>query len=318
MQGRVEDLTLFLLVNGIPLVIGEAKTPVRPAISWFDGAAQLEEYQNSVPQLFVPNVFMFATEGKSYRAGSVKLPLMKWQPWKTTHQSSHLDEVKKATELMLSPKAVLEILKNFTVFSTEKGGQKVKVLCRYQQYEATKQIVERVLEGKIKKGLVWHFQGSGKSILMVYAAQLLRKEPALKSPTVLVVVDRVDLNSQIGATFYAADVPNTVVAETREELQRLLAQDTRKIIITTIHKFGEAEGVLNERDNIIVLVDEAHRTQEGDLGIKMRAALPNAFLFGFTGTPINLRDRNTFLGFWRKRRRKRLSQQVHFQTIHRR
>ncbi len=95
-------------------------------------------------------------------------------------------------------------------------------------------------------------------------------------------------------------MPNTVIAENREELQRLLAQDTRKIIITTIQKFGEAEGILNERDNIIVLVDEAHRSQEGDLGIKMRAALPNAFLFGFTGTPINLRDRNTFLAFGAK------------------
>lgn len=105
------------------------------------------------------------------------------------------------------------------------------------------------------------------------------------------------MTSQIGATFYATDVPNTVVADSREELQRLLAQDTRKIIITTIHKFAEAEGVLNERDNIIVLVDEAHRSQEGDLGIRMRAALPNAFLFGFTGTPINRRDRNTFLAF---------------------
>ena len=294
-QNRRADLVL--LVNGIPLVIGEAKTPVRPAISWFDGAVQLEEYQRSIPQLFVPNVFMFATEGKTYRAGAVKLSLEKWQPWKTTTDSSHLNEVRKAVELMLRPEAVLDISKNFTVFSNEKGGQKIKVLCRYQQYEATKQIVERVLEGKIKKGLVWHFQGSGKSILMVYAAQQLRKEPKLKSPTVLVVVDRIDLNSQIGATFYATEVPNTVVAETREELQKLLAQDTRKIIITTIHKFAETEGILNERDNIIVLVDEAHRSQEGDLGLKMRAALPNAFLFGFTGTPINKRDRNTFLAF---------------------
>ncbi len=294
-QSRRADLVL--IVNGIPLVIGEAKTPVRPAISWFDGAVQLEEYQRSIPQLFVPNVFMFATEGKTYRAGAVKLPLEKWQPWKTTTDSSHLNEVRKAVELMLRPEAVLDISKNFTVFSNEKGGQKIKVLCRYQQYEATKQIVERVLEGKIKKGLVWHFQGSGKSILMVYAAQQLRKESKLKSPTVLVVVDRIDLNSQIGATFYATEVPNTVVAETREELQKLLAQDTRKIIITTIHKFAEAEGILNERDNIIVLVDEAHRSQEGDLALKMRAALPNAFLFGFTGTPINKRDRNTFIAF---------------------
>jgi type I restriction enzyme, R subunit len=294
-QGRRADLVI--LVNGIPLVIGEAKTPVRPAISWFDGAAQLEEYQRSVPQLFVPNVFMFSTEGKTYRAGAVKLPLEKWQPWKTTTDTTSLHEVKKAVELMLRPEAVLDIAKNFTVFSNERGGQKIKVLCRYQQYEATRQIVERVLEGKIKKGLIWHFQGSGKSILMVYAAQQLRKEPKLKSPTVLVVVDRIDLNSQIGATFNATEVPNTVVAETREQLQQLLAQDTRKIIITTIHKFAEVEGVLNERDNIIVLVDEAHRSQEGDLALKMRASLPNAFLFGFTGTPINKRDRNTFIAF---------------------
>ncbi len=195
--GQSRRADLVLLINGIPIVVGEAKTPVRPAISWFDGALQLEEYQNSVSQLFVPNAFMFATEGKSYRAGAVKLPLQKWQPWKTTNESSNLNEIEKAIKLMLSPQAVLDILKNFTVFSNEKGGQKIKVLCRYQQYEATKQIVQRVLEGKIKKGLIWHFQGSGKSILMVYAAQQLRKEPALKSPTVLVVVDRVDLNSQI-------------------------------------------------------------------------------------------------------------------------
>lgn len=297
-QSRRADIVL--LVNGIPLVIGEAKTPVRPAISWLDGALQMEEYQNSIPQLFVPNVFMFATEGKSFRAGAVRLPLEKWQPWRSTKETTHLEEVKKAVQMLLGPQAVLDILKNFTVFSTERGGQKIKVLCRYQQYEATKQIVERVLAGKIKKGLVWHFQGSGKSILMIYAAQQLRQEPKLKSPTVLVVVDRIDLNSQIGATFNAAEVPNTVIADTREELRRLLAQDTRKIIITTIHKFAEAEGVLNNRDNIIVLVDEAHRSQEGDLALKMRAGLPNAFLFGFTGTPINRRDRNTFLAFGAK------------------
>lgn len=179
-QSRRPDLVL--LVNGIPLVIGEAKTPVRPAISWFDGAAQLEEYQNSIPQLFVPNVFMFATEGKSYRAGSVKLPLLKWQPWKTTTQTSNLDEVKKATEMMLSPQAVLEILKNFTVFSNDKSGQKIKVLCRYQQYEATKQIVERVLEGKIKKGLIWHFQGLRKIYTNGVCCTAIKKRTSFEKP----------------------------------------------------------------------------------------------------------------------------------------
>jgi len=297
--GQERRPDLVLLVNGIPLVIGEAKTPVRPAVSWVDGAIQLEEYQNSVPEIFVPNVFCFATEGKAYRVGSIKLPIEKWQPWRETDEDAFdcLEEVKSSVSRMLSPKVVLEILKNFTLYSTTQGGQKIKILCRYQQYEATKQIVQRVVDGRIRKGLIWHFQGSGKSLLMVYAAMQLRHDPRLRSPTVLVVVDRIDLNSQISATFNASNVPNVVITDSREELERLLQQDTRKIIITTIHKFGETEGVLNDRENIIVLVDEAHRTQEGDLGKKMRKALPNAFLFGLTGTPINTRDRNTFWTF---------------------
>src|SRR5439155_10194242 len=164
-------------------------------------------------------------------------------------------------------------------------------------YLATNQIVERVVEGHIKKGLIWHFQGSGKSLLMVFAAQKLRQHTQLKNPKVLIVDDRIDLDTQITATFNAADVPNTIAVTKRETLQRLLAQDTRKVIITTIHKFAEAPGVLNTRSNIILMVDEAHRTQEGDLGHKMRQSLPNAFLFGLTGTPINKRDRNTFYAF---------------------
>ncbi|MBS3087279.1 HsdR family type I site-specific deoxyribonuclease [Candidatus Pacearchaeota archaeon] len=299
-QNRRPDLVL--LVNGIPLVIGEAKTPVRPAVSWVDGAIQLEEYQSSIPDLFVPNMFCFATEGKTYKVGSIKLPIDKWQPWKKTDDTvfEDLEELKNSVSRMLTPEVILELLKDFTLFSTNDSGQKIKIMARYQQYEGAKQIVKRVVEGKIKKGLIWHFQGSGKSILMVYAAMQLRQEERLRSPTVVVVVDRVDLNSQISGTFNASDVPNTVIANSREELQRLLQEGTKKIIITTIHKFGEAEGVLNDRDNIVVLVDEAHRTQEGDLGKKMRESLPNAFLFGLTGTPINKRDRNTFWAFGAK------------------
>jgi type I restriction enzyme R subunit len=132
---------------------------------------------------------------------------------------------------------------------------------------------------------------------MVFAAQKLRMHPRLGNPTVLIVVDRIDLDTQITATFNAADVANMVGVSDRKELQKLLGQDVRKVLITTIHKFGEAGGVLNDRKNIIVMVDEAHRTQEGDLGRKMREALPNAFLFGLTGTPINRADRNTFWAF---------------------
>ena len=199
-----------------------------------------------------------------------------------------------AVESMLRPEVVLDILQNFTLFATDKKHRRIKIICRYQQYDATNKIVERVVKGYPKKGLIWHFQGTGKSLLMVFAAQKLRLHPQLGNPTVMIVVDRIDLDTQITATFYAADVPNLVGVATRQELQTLLAQDVRKIIITTIHKFGEAGGKLNERSNIIVMVDEAHRTQEGDLGRKMREALPNAFLFGLTGTPINRADRNTF------------------------
>lgn len=158
-------------------------------------------------------------------------------------------------------------------------------------------MVARVVAGYPKKGLIWHFQCSGKSLLMVFAAQKLRMHPKLGNPTVIIVVDRIDLDTQITATFNAADVPNMVAVEAREELQDLLARDARKALMTTIYKFAESNGRLNERSNIIVMVDEAHRTQEGDLGRKMREALPNAFLFGLTGTPINRADRNTFWAF---------------------
>ena len=163
--------------------------------------------------------------------------------------------------------------------------------------EAANRIVDRVVAGHPKKGLIWHFQGSGKSLLMLFAARKLRLHPALGNPTVIIVVDRIDLDTQISSTFHAADAPNLEKADSRADLERLLAQDARKIIITTIFKFGEVDGVLNDRQNIIVLVDEAHRSQEGDVGPKMRRALPNAFLFGLTGTPINRADRNTFFAF---------------------
>lgn len=296
--GRRFDIVL--LINGIPLVIGEAKSPVRPAVSWLDGASDIHNgYEQSVPQMFVPNVFSFATEGKCYRYGSVRMPVSMWGPWHEGDDKSEgsLAHVQRAVRAMLRPQVILDILQNFTLFATDKKHRRIKIICRYQQYEAVNLIVARVIAGKPRKGLIWHFQGSGKSLLMVFASQKLRMHEALGNPTVMIVVDRIDLDTQITATFSAADIPNMIGAATRQELQDLLAADTRKIIITTIHKFGEAEGCLNERGNIIVMVDEAHRTQEGNLGRKMRAALPNAFLFGLTGTPINKRDRNTFWAF---------------------
>lgn len=294
---------LMLIVNGFPLVLIEAKTPVRAATSWVDGAVQVhDDYEKYVPELFVCNVFSVATEGKEYHYGSIGLPIKDWGPWNLEEdggdpQHHPLKSLKLSVESMLRPHVVLDILSNFTLFATDKKQRRIKIICRYQQYEAANKIVERVLAGYPKKGLIWHFQGSGKSLLMVFAAQKLRLHPLLKNPTVLIVVDRIDLNTQITGTFTGADIPNLEKADSRDRLKTLLGQDVRKIIITTIFKFGEAGGVLNDRHNIIALVDEAHRTQEGDLGRKMREALPNAFLFGLTGTPINRFDRNTFYAF---------------------
>ena len=308
-QTRRFDLVLF--INGIPLVVGEAKTPTRPAVSWLDGAIQVhDDYEVNVPAFFAPNVLSFATEGKTYRFGAIRMSLDLWAPWRDDTPPSPvptgeggrgvrtaLAEVETAIRGLLRPDVLLDILHHFTVFATDKQHRKIKIICRFQQYHAANQIVERVVKGRIKKGLIWHFQGSGKSLLIVFAAQKLRLHPHLRNPTVLVVVDRVDLDTQITGTFNAADVPNLVTADSRETLEALLAQDARKIIITTIHKFAELAPGANLRANIVVMVDEAHRTQEGDFGRRMRAALPNAFFFGLTGTPINKRDRNTFWAF---------------------
>ena len=132
---------------------------------------------------------------------------------------------------------------------------------------------------------------------MLFAAQKLRREATLKSPTVIVLVDRTDLDAQISGIFNASEIANVEPTDSIKDLQQLLERDTRKIIISMIHKFRDAKPAMNNRENIIVLIDEAHRTQEGGLGRQMRAALPNAFLFGLTGTPVNKVDKNTFWAF---------------------
>ena len=301
-ETKIPDVVL--LINGIPVVVGEAKTPIRPSVSWVDGAAEIHEiYENTIPQLFVPNVLSFATEGKDLYYGSVRCPLEFWSPWRLESEKADLvkkmglGEVGRELTDLLQPERLLDILQNFCLYTADKAKRRMKVVCRYQQYEGANKLVDRVLEGRLKKGLIWHFQGSGKSLLMVFAAQKLRRHPALKSPTVLVLVDRTELDSNITGTFSAADVANVEKAESIKELHDYLEKGTRKIIVSMIHKFKDAYPDMNTRDNIIVMVDEAHRTQEGDLGRKMRAALPNAFLFGLTGTPVNKSDKNTFWAF---------------------
>lgn len=292
-------LDIVLLVNGFPFVIGELKTPVRAAITWLDGAQDINKYEQSIPQMFVSNVFNFATEGKFYRYGSVCMPASKWGPWHRTDDKSDgsLAAVQTGIKDMITQYKVMDLFQFFTLFATNNNYRKYKVIARYQQYEGANMIIDRVREGYPKQGLIWHFQGSGKSYLMEFAAVKLRMLPDLRNPTVIIVDDRLDLESQITAQFHSSDVGNLASATTREQLMTMLRQDIRKIIITTIFCFQEVTVELSRRDNIIVMVDECHRTQEGDLGIKMRTALPRAFFFGLTGTPINRTDKNTFATF---------------------
>ena len=194
-ETKIPDVVL--MINGIPVVVGEAKTPIRPSISWLDGAHEIHQvYENSVPQLFVPNILSFATEGKELFYGAIRCPLEFWAPWRIEDNDNQLSKALGLAEIgrelsdLLSPARLLDIMRNFSLFTTNKKKQRMKVIPRFQQYEGANKIVQRVIDGRIKKGLIWHFQGSGKSLLMVFAAQKLRRAPELKSPTVIVLVDR--------------------------------------------------------------------------------------------------------------------------------
>ncbi|MCP4893882.1 MAG: type I restriction endonuclease subunit R, partial [Actinomycetales bacterium] len=158
---------LVMLINGIPIVLIEAKTPVRASQSWLDGALQVhDDYEPNIPELFVPNAFSIATEGKEFRYGSIRMPVEFWGPWRLEDENAlpSIEEIGNAVNSMLRPNVVLDLLANFTSYATHKGKQRIKIIARYQQYEGTNKLVERVVAGHPKKGLIWHFQGSGKSL----------------------------------------------------------------------------------------------------------------------------------------------------------
>ena len=297
-------LDLVYVINGIPMVIGEAKTPVKASVTWADGANDILHYQKSIPEMFVSNILTFATEGRELQYAGIGCPIDKWGPWYADEdrRKGSLEDVEHNYASLMNPERLLDIYRYYSVFTGTSSGRKIKIVCRYQQYLGGEAIVQRVLGTYTKgsgprKGLIWHFQGSGKSWLMVFAAQKLRRQECLKAPTVVIVDDRIDLEDQITGDFTRAEIPNVDSITSKQELEEKIHQ--RKILITTIFKFGDLNDgeVIDERDNIILLMDEAHRTQEGDLGKKMRTALPNAFFFGLTGTPINRNDHNTFACF---------------------
>lgn len=298
--GHERRFDIVLWVNGLPLVVGETKTPVNASVSWLNAARDIHNvYEAECPQFFVPNVLSFATEGRELHYGAVGQPAESWLLWGSTadpHDLSGWARVQRSVELLLSPASTLSILADYTLFerATQNGAPAlIKLIPRYPQVEAVEAIRDRVLDSSHTQGLIWHHQGTGKTLLMAFAAVRLLHDDAAGGPTVVIVLDRIDLIEQTYAQFRTAGLPRMRVAGTKDDLRRLLADDQRGIIVTTIFRF-EGAVELNTRDNIIVLVDEAHRTQEGRLGTDMRTALPNAQFFGLTGTPISDRDRSTF------------------------
>ncbi|HJX50929.1 MAG TPA: type I restriction endonuclease subunit R, partial [Candidatus Nanoarchaeia archaeon] len=313
---RRPDILLF--VNGLPLVIFELKNPGEEKATINDAFQQLQNYKDQIPSLFRFNEILIISDGMQTEAGTMSLNRDRFMPWKLYNDKIH--ETGVSLEIlckgMLNKETILDLIKNFIVF--EKEDTLNKKLGAYHQYNAVNKALESTIKatkGNKKAGVVWHTQGSGKSLSMVFYAAKLALAKELENPTIVVLTDRNDLDGQLFATFSRCSdllrqTPEN--AETRKHIQELLKRSSGGIIFTTIQKFSpekEDYPMLSDRKNIIVIADEAHRTQYGfnarilrkeDSDIikygyakYLRDALPNASFIGFTGTPIEKVDRST-------------------------
>jgi type I restriction enzyme R subunit len=303
-ERRRPDILLY--INGIPVVDIEAKTAARGHVDWAEGAKQCDRYDREVPQLYASNCFCAGVNELRMKYGVPGSLLQHWQQWRDPSPHTEIpsfDEMKCTVYGLFDRGNLLDIIANFIVFDVE-DGRRVKKVARYHQFRAANKIVDRALgvdqpSGE-RRGIVWHTQGSGKSLTMIFAARKLWNHPTLHQPTLVIVVDREQLEEQMAGELYGTNTENVAVAGTKRELRNLLAHDYRGVILTLVHKFDDIEPEMTARTNVIVLVDEAHRTQYGDLGVFMRTAMPNASMFGFTGTPIEIDDRHTPRAFGRE------------------
>ena len=318
-NNRRPDIILF--INGMPLVLMELKSPSKDEVGVENAYKQIRNYIKDIPSLFYYNAICVISDLSSNKAGTITSGLDRFMDWKCkdgSKEESGFAEFETFYEGMFQKKRLLDILKNFILFSGT-GTGRFKVLAGYHQYFAVRKAIERAkiatrTDGK--GGVFWHTQGSGKSLSMVFYAHLLQE--ALDSPTIVVMTDRIDLDDQLYAQFsQCADFlrQTPVQAESKEHLKSLLdGRSANGIIFTTMFKFERGEKPLSERRNIVVMADEAHRGQygfeekivvsENQAGEKeahtvvgnarvIHDALPNATFIGFTGTPISAKDRNT-------------------------
>jgi type I restriction enzyme, R subunit len=293
---REPRLDTVFLVNGLPLMVVENKAPTEHLRK---AARDLAGYWKDAPDLTVFAAIAGICNGSKFRVGATGATgLSKYAEWKDTYPHPRPDGVGEMEVVLLgvlAPHTLVDLAANFLVFETREGVT-TKKLARYQQFRAADKIMRRVRGHDADRGIVWHTQGSGKSLTMIFTARKLLAA-GLNNPTVFIVVDRTDLDEQMNDTLTACEFDGVVRAESRADLRRMLAADRRGVIVTTVHKFDEELAGIRNGENVVVLVDEAHRSHEGDMGIWMRKALGNAQLFAFTGTPIETTDHSTRRAF---------------------
>ena len=335
-NNRRPDVVVF--VNGLPLGVIELKAPGSVGADLLGAFNQMQTYKQQIPQLFHTNALLVTSDGIAARVGSLSADIERFMRWRTTDGSDiaakGTAELSTLIEGVFEHRRLLDLLRDFTVFG-ETGSGLVKIIAGYHQFHAVKKAVEQTIRamppanlvredparyglpsvkdqrpGDRRVGVIWHTQGSGKSLLMAFYAGQLVKHPALENPTLVVLTDRNDLDDQLFSTFsMCRDLirQTPVQAEGREHLKELLNRASGGVIFTTLQKFGEIDGPLTTRRNVVVIADEAHRSQYGfkakvdaktgeisyGFAKYMRDALPNASFIGFTGTPIEADDVNT-------------------------
>jgi type I restriction enzyme R subunit len=315
------DIVAF--VNGLPLAVLELKSPVHEQATLETAFNQLQNYKAKAPELFRANQVLVISDGLHARVGSLTSGLDRFGPWRTIDGREDQDAGRPELEVLIrgvfAPERFLDLIVDFVAFEVVDGVVKSKKLAGYHQFDAVKKVLASTVRaagegGERRGGVVWHTQGSGKSLTMLFFVRQLQLAKPLKNPTIVVVTDRNDLDDQLFGTFNAhisalRGVPQQ--AESSEDMRRLLSVDIGGLVFTGIQKFRGDERehpLLTARSNVIVIADEAHRTQYGKKrfvikkgGVRevvgfaeyLRQALPSATFVGFTGTPIEERDRNT-------------------------
>lgn len=313
------DVVVF--INGIPLIVFELKNAINEDTTIENAYNQIKNYQEDIKTLFYYNAFSVISDGINARIGTITADFNRFMTWKSKNGEKPEDNINQIDVLLngvFRKDRLIDIISNFILFQNKEKGR-IKILAGYHQYFAVEKSIKSTLkaldEHTGKAGVVWHTQGSGKSFAMVFYTGKLSKIPSLNNPTIVVLTDRNDLDNQLYETFANTNreiLPQkTQHAANRKKLKELLSVNAGGIIFTTIQKFEEGDDIISDRENIIFIVDEAHRSQystekkfnkktgEFQTGYakKMRDSLPKATFIAFTGTPIEYADKNTRLLF---------------------